>query len=103
MWLTHYRSEGYVLVRDKIWQLVGRLTPKDKTQLEERLRRVPGPSSTEREAPAANPAVSRLTTGIPRTGSPAPGASGRFGGIPRPQSPAVAPGSRMARPISPAG
>ena len=27
-------SEGYVLVGEKIWSLVGHLSPKDKTQLE---------------------------------------------------------------------
>ncbi|KAH8099483.1 ARM repeat-containing protein [Cristinia sonorae] len=105
-------SEGYVLVGEKIWSLVGSLSPKDKTQLEERLRRVEGPATphkTEKaEAPAPAPAVpSRLATGIPRSGSPGPAAMSRIGaigGIPRPSSPAVGPAiSRLARPVSPSG
>lgn len=95
-------SEGYVLVGEKIWSLVGHLSPKDKTQLEERLRRVAGPSSPDRGETAAPQQVTRLQTGIPRSGSPAPGATSRIGGIPRPASPSVAPSSRLARPTSPA-
>ncbi|KAI0685747.1 hypothetical protein C8T65DRAFT_701400 [Cerioporus squamosus] len=95
-------SEGYVLVGEKIWSLVGGLSPKDKTQLEERLRRVPGASSPDKveTAPLANHA-SRVATGNPRSGSPAPSAISRIGGIPRPASPAMAAPSRMARPASP--
>ncbi|KAL4248146.1 CLASP family protein [Abortiporus biennis] len=101
-------SEGYVLVGEKIWSLVGQLSPKDKTQLEERLRRVAGPSSPEKnEAPAAVPPaqVARLVSGIPRSGSPAPGPVSRIagiGGIPRSASPSVNSVSRLARPASPA-
>ncbi|KAJ3560020.1 hypothetical protein NP233_g11105 [Leucocoprinus birnbaumii] len=79
-------SASYTLVGEKVWSLVGTLTPKDKTQLEERLRRIPGPSShAKAETSIANPAVSRLT-----------------GGLPRPVSPSVAGISRLARPTSPA-
>lgn len=81
-----------------MWSLVGILSPKDKTQLEERLRRVAGPSTTDlpeaTSAPTSGP-VSRLTSGIARPGS-------RIGGIPRPASPVVASSSRLARPASPA-
>ncbi|KIP09127.1 hypothetical protein PHLGIDRAFT_29234 [Phlebiopsis gigantea 11061_1 CR5-6] len=94
-------SEGYVLVGERIWQLVGPLSPKDKTQLEERLRRVAGPSTPEKvENPAPAAPVSRLATLAPRSASPAPGVATRAGGIPRPSSPAVGP-SRLARPSSP--
>ena len=90
-------SEGYVLVGESLWSYVGTLSPKDKTQLEERLRRVAGPSNTEAPGvpptPSAGP-VSRIATGVPRPGS-------RIGGIPRPASPAVG-ASRLARPTSPA-
>ncbi|KAK7014891.1 cytoskeleton-associated protein 5 [Favolaschia claudopus] len=87
-------SEGYTLVGDKVWSLVGPLPPKDKTQLEERLRRVPGPST---DAPAHPAQVSRLAAGIPRPASPA--ASSRNVGIPRPASPA---GMKPGRSASPA-
>ncbi|OSD01602.1 ARM repeat-containing protein [Trametes coccinea BRFM310] len=98
-------SEGYVLVGEKIWSLVGHLSPKDKTQLEERLRRVPGTSSPDRvdTAPATTHA-SRVATGIPRSGSPAPGhgpVSRLAGGIPRSASPALVAPSRIVRPGSP--
>ncbi|KAF5358260.1 hypothetical protein D9756_001599 [Leucocoprinus leucothites] len=79
-------SEAYALIGEKVWSLVGSLSPKDKTQLEERLRRIPGPSSHDKpEVSIANPAVSRLT-----------------GGLPRPTSPSLAGKSRLARPTSPA-
>ncbi|KAF7778753.1 hypothetical protein Agabi119p4_3098 [Agaricus bisporus var. burnettii] len=79
-------SEAYTLVGEKVWSLVGTLSPKDKTQLEERLRRIPGPSSHEKpDLLATNPAVSRLA-----------------GGLPRPASPSAAGISRLARPASPA-
>ncbi|KAJ7905459.1 microtubule associated protein, partial [Mycena olivaceomarginata] len=88
-------SEGYTLVGEKVWTLVGPLPPKDKTQLEERLRRVPGPSGGEAPAPAAQ--VTRLAAGIPRPGSPV--TTARTGGIPRPASPA---GMKPLRSASPA-
>ncbi|KAI0781028.1 ARM repeat-containing protein [Trametes elegans] len=97
-------SEGYVLVGEKIWSQVGHLSPKDKTQLEERLRRVPGTSSPDRvdTAPVATHA-SRIATGIPRSGSPAPGGpiSRLASATPRSASPALAAPSRLARPGSP--
>ncbi|TFY82674.1 hypothetical protein EWM64_g1342 [Hericium alpestre] len=57
-------GEVYSHVGEKIWQFVGPLSPKDKTQLEERLRRVAGPSTPDRQAaaPAPAPQVSRLQT-----------------------------------------
>ncbi|KAI0637060.1 ARM repeat-containing protein [Trametes polyzona] len=96
-------SEGYVLVGEKIWSLVGPLSPKDKTQLEERLRRVPGAASPDKESAPIATHASRVATGIPRSGSPAPGPVSRLaGGIPRSASPALVPPSRLARPGSPA-
>ncbi|TFY63988.1 hypothetical protein EVJ58_g2914 [Rhodofomes roseus] len=98
-------SEAYVLVGDSIWTYVGHLSPKDKTQLEERLRRVPGLGTPEKaDGGAVATHASRLQTGIPRSGSPAPGiaSSSRIGGIPRAGSPSI-PASRFARPASPAG
>lgn len=86
-----------MLVGESLWSYVGTLSPKDKTQLEERLRRVAGPSNTEVPEPPPTPAagpVSRLATGVPRPGS-------RIGGIPRPASPAIGAVSRLARPASP--
>ncbi|KAJ7449776.1 microtubule associated protein, partial [Mycena latifolia] len=88
-------SEGYALVGEKVWNLVGPLPPKDKTQLEERLRRVAGPSNPEVPAPPAQ--VSRLAAGIQRPGSPA--TTSRIGGIPRPASPS---GMKPLRSASPA-
>ncbi|KAJ7097957.1 microtubule associated protein [Mycena belliarum] len=87
-------GEGYALVGEKVWTLVGPLPPKDKTQLEERLRRVAGPSNQEVPAPPAQ--VSRLAAGIPRPNSPA--TTSRIGGIPRPASPSVTKPSRSASP-----
>ncbi|KAJ6596858.1 microtubule associated protein [Mycena vulgaris] len=87
-------SEGYTLVGEKVWGLVGPLPPKDKTQLEERLRRVAGPSNQEVSAPPAQ--VSRLAAGIPRPGSPA--TTSRTGGIPRSASPSVMKPLRSASP-----
>jgi cytoskeleton-associated protein 5 len=99
-------SEAYTLIGEKIWSMVGNLSPKDKTQLEERLRRVAGPSNppgdVSPEPPAPTPAnhATRLQVGIPRAGSPAPAFKSKIGGLPRPASPAMAP-SRLARPSSP--
>ncbi|PPQ78088.1 hypothetical protein CVT25_015622 [Psilocybe cyanescens] len=80
-------SEAYILVGEKVWSLVGSLSPKDKTQLEERLRRVPGPSSQGKAEAAVVPvaAVTRLATIAPRSASPS-----------------LASVSRLARPASPA-
>ncbi|KAF8654073.1 hypothetical protein AX16_003606 [Volvariella volvacea WC 439] len=78
-------SEVYMLVGEKVWSLVGPLPPKDKTQLEERLRRVPAPVVPEASAPIPVSAASRLATGIAR-----------------PASPAISGLSRLARPASPA-
>ncbi|KAJ7774661.1 microtubule associated protein [Mycena maculata] len=83
-------SEGYAFVGEKVWNLVGPLPPKDKTQLEERLRRVTGPSNQETPAPPAQ--VSRIAAGTQRPAS-------RTGSIPRPASPA---GIKPLRSASPA-
>ncbi|CUA69428.1 Cytoskeleton-associated protein 5 [Mus musculus] [Rhizoctonia solani] len=93
-------AEGYVLVGDKIWKYLGALSGKDKTQVEERLRRtttVAQPPSPAKAEVAPVPAIARITGGVPRAGSPGPGL--RYGGIPRPASPAVA--GRTANPTSP--
>lgn len=95
-------SEAYTLVGEKVWTLVGPLPPKDKTQLEERLRRVAGPSSpakSEHQVSAPPAQVARLANAGARPDSPS---VGRTGGIPRPASPAVSAVSQIARPASPA-
>ncbi|KAG6334584.1 hypothetical protein ID866_4507 [Astraeus odoratus] len=94
-------SEAYTLVGEKVWNLVGPLPPKDKTQLEERLRRLAGPSSpakSEHHVPAPPAQVARLAHASSRPDSPS---TGKTGGIPRPGSPAVSVTSRIARPSSP--
>jgi cytoskeleton-associated protein 5 len=92
-------SEAYVLIGEKIWSLVGSLTPKDKTQLEERLRRVAGPSSPDTEnIPLPVSQVSRLSADTGRPGSPS--VKPRIGGIPRPGGSSIPP-SRLARAASP--
>lgn len=84
---------------EKVWSLVGPLAPKDKTQLEERLRRVSGPSSHEKPEPQPTlPGIARLTTGLARPGSPA--ALTRIGGHLRPASPSITAPKSM-RPASP--
>ncbi|KAI6036614.1 microtubule associated protein [Pisolithus microcarpus] len=93
-------SEAYTIVGERVWNLIGPLPPKDKTQLEERLRRVPGPSSPTKSEPqvAVPPAqVARLTNAYSRPESP----SGKSGGVPRPASPATSTISRIAKPSSP--
>ncbi|KAJ7658787.1 hypothetical protein DFH06DRAFT_1407298, partial [Mycena polygramma] len=108
-------GEGYTLVGEKVWTLVGPLPAKDKTQLEERLRRVPGPSNPETPAPPAQrplllqicpgrrPRVvpSSPTTGIGRPKSMLPSRLG----LPRPKfasgvarEPAPAPEPRVPSP-----
>ena len=87
-------GEAYVLVGESIWSYVGALSPKDKTQLEERLRRIPGPSNTElAETPSASQAVahspspaSRIASAVPRPNSRVGGASG-ISRLPNPSSP----------------
>lgn len=94
-------SEGYTLVGEKVWTLIGPLPPKDKTQLEERLRRVPGPSSPtkpEHQVAAPPAQIARLTNAHSRPESPAR----KTGGIPRPASPATTSTiSRIAQSTSP--
>ncbi|KAH7107844.1 ARM repeat-containing protein [Auriculariales sp. MPI-PUGE-AT-0066] len=64
-------GDAYSLVGDRIWTLVGPLNAKDKTQLEERLRRItpPAGSSTEDSSPVT-PSISRVG-GLVRPSSPA--------------------------------
>ncbi|KZO91665.1 ARM repeat-containing protein [Calocera viscosa TUFC12733] len=50
-------GEGYGLVGDGIWARLGAIPPKDKSMIEERLRRL---------APPAKPEPARPTNGIPR-------------------------------------
>ena len=90
---------------EKVWSLVGPLSPKDKTQLEERLRRVPGPSSQGKiePPPIASSGVARLTANTPRSASPSITAASR---IARPASPAntlrtASPIPSQTRPESP--
>jgi len=93
-------SEGYALVGERVWTLVGVLPPKDKTQLEERLRRVPGPSSHDKQdPPGTTPAIARLNAVVPRPASPA---FSRISGPPGAGGPSAAGGSRLTRPASPA-
>ncbi|KAJ3826276.1 microtubule associated protein [Lentinula raphanica] len=93
-------SEGFAIVGEKVWTYVGNLPPKDRTQLEERLRRVAGPSSHDKPQTLVAPQIGRIAgSGLPRPGSPA--FTSKIGGIPRPASPAIGP-SRLARPPSPA-
>ncbi|KAF9005621.1 microtubule associated protein [Cyathus striatus] len=101
-------SEAYCLVGEKVWTYVGSLSSKDKTQLEERLRRTPGPSSHERKDSTVSitaPTISRIAAGIPRPASPSVSAVPR---LPRPASPvrsvrSASPAlSNMSRPESPA-
>lgn len=91
-----------MLVGERIWQLVGSLSPKDKTQLEERLRRVAGPSSPDKGDGPMSPTSRLAAAGVgARSASPAPGIASRLGALPRSASPAGVPTSRLARPISP--
>ncbi|KAI0006226.1 ARM repeat-containing protein [Russula compacta] len=98
-------SEVYLLEGEKVWSLVGPLSPKDKTQLEERLRRVAGPSTPDKRefgkealAPPQLSQISRLTGGVGRPASPS-STLPRPGGIPRPGSPPTG-GSRIAQPVA---
>ncbi|OJA21598.1 hypothetical protein AZE42_01673 [Rhizopogon vesiculosus] len=91
-------SEVYSLIGEKVWSLVGPLSSKDKTQLEERLRRVAGPSSPgkpEPQTPVQPAQISRLATTGSRPDSPSRLTA------PRPGSPAVSGISRIAGPGSP--
>jgi cytoskeleton-associated protein 5 len=113
-------SEVYLFEGEKVWSLVGPLSPKDKTQLEERLRRVAGPSSPDKRESAkpesaATPQPSqllRLSNNAARPASPSK-ALPRPGGAPRPGSPStgvsrlsqpaarsISPASQIAKPTS---
>ncbi|KAH9180770.1 armadillo-type protein [Lactarius sanguifluus] len=97
-------SEVYLFEGEKVWSLVGPMSPKDKTQLEERLRRVAGPSSpdksTKQEAlvPPQPSQISRLANSVVRPASPSTSLP-RPGGIPRPGSPPTGV-SRLAQPAT---
>ena len=100
---NRFFSEIYLLEGEKVWSLVGPLNPKDKTQLEERLRRVAGPSTPDKRefgrdalAPPQPSQISRLTGGVARPASPSL-APPRAGGIPRSGSPPTGV-SRIAQP-----
>jgi cytoskeleton-associated protein 5 len=67
---------------DKIWAYIGRISAKDRTQLEERLRRVPSTSTAGKEL--TNPLVAKVAAATPRPASP----SRQLNGL-RPASPAV--------------
>jgi cytoskeleton-associated protein 5 len=101
---NEFISEVYLLEGEKVWSYVGSLSPKDKTQLEERLRRVAGPSTPDKrefgkDALAPQPSqISRLTGGIGRPASPSSSLP-RPGSIPRSGSPPTG-GSRIAQPAS---
>ena len=88
-----------MLVGEKVWSFVGPLPPKEKTQLEERLRRVSGPSVHENPPTVTTPpAVSRIAG----NNIAPPGTASRITGSPRAASPLVTAFSRVARPASPA-
>jgi cytoskeleton-associated protein 5 len=96
-------SEAYALEGDKIWFHVGILNPKDKSQLEERLKRVPGPDKVPDSPLAAPPksAIGRLSTGGTRSISPAPASASRLAkpvSPPRAASPALSQTSRTNSP-----
>ncbi|KAK2466947.1 hypothetical protein APHAL10511_001205 [Amanita phalloides] len=80
-------SEGYILVGEKIWSLVGPLPAKEKTQLEERLRRIPGAGQRDvkSDSLAVMSGINRLAT----NGTSSPVSSPRSGNVPRPASPVV--------------
>lgn len=96
-------SEAYALEGDKIWSHVGVLNPKDKSQLEERLKRVLGPDKVP-ESPLAGPsksAIGRLSMGGTRSISPAPTSASRLAmpmSPPRAASPALSQTSRTTSP-----
>ena len=92
-YLTEVYSETYILVGEKIWTLVGSLSPKDKTQLEERLRRVSGPAGQDaiRHDSPVQPQVPRLTSGIARPTSPVSHLPRTAGAVPSSVSRAISP------------
>ncbi|KAF8636528.1 hypothetical protein AX17_003341 [Amanita inopinata Kibby_2008] len=94
-------SEGYILVGEKIWSIVGSLPAKEKTQLEERLRRIPSPATRDvkSESSTSVSGATRLAMNSGRPNSPA--VNSRIGAIPRPASPSVAALSRSMQPSSP--
>ncbi|KAG8968617.1 Microtubule-associated protein, microtubule dynamics during spindle orientation [Tulasnella sp. 419] len=94
-------SEGYVLAGDKIWDLVGTLPPKEKTQLEERLKRTNAPANTRSPARPEFPVPAQVARLTSTSVSTRPASPSRIGGIPRAASPVV--NSKIARSSSPPG
>ncbi|KAI9446224.1 armadillo-type protein [Lactarius indigo] len=106
-------SEVYLFEGEKVWSLVGPMSPKDKTQLEERLRRVAGPSSPDKSvkqealAPPQPSQISRLANAVARPASPSaashdPGAqSTGVSRLAQPAARSISPGpSQIAKPSS---
>lgn len=99
-------GEAFVLVGESIWSYVGILSAKDKTQLEERLRRIPGPSNTEEakvlsasHAPLQGQAARRVSgSGVPRPSSRVGSASG-ISRLPNPSSPNRRPSAEASEAI----
>ena len=103
MLMSSQHSEAYALEGDKIWSHVGVLSPKDKSQLEERLKRVPGPDKGPDSPLVAPPksAIGRLSIGGSRSISPAPLSASRLArpvSPPRAASPALSQTSRTTSP-----
>ncbi|KZS89887.1 microtubule associated protein [Sistotremastrum niveocremeum HHB9708] len=94
-------SEAYPLVGEQIWSLTGPLSPKDKGQLEERLRRVAGPSNSNVEK-AEIPVPSQITRITQSRIRPASPSKLGAGNLPRPASPASIASRFSDRPDSPA-
>src|SRR5260221_14290204 len=93
MLINFQLSEAYALEGDKIWSHVGVLSPKDKSQLEERLKPVPGPDKVP-DSPLAAPtktAIGRLSMGGTRSASPVPTSRLATMSPPRAASPALSP------------
>jgi cytoskeleton-associated protein 5 len=91
-------SEGYLLTGEKIWSLVGPLPPKEKTQLEEKLRRVAGPSNPVNPERAQPTQIARSAGSLARPPSPS---TATRPGIPGPASPSPTVGAKFAQPASP--
>ena len=105
-------GEAYVLIGESIWSYVGSLSAKDKTQLEERLRRIAGPSNVESADGSSSQPVaahspvppSRAASAVPRPSSRVSG-TGTVSRLPNPSSPSRLPTTEAAinaaRAISP--
>src|SRR5258706_5239938 len=108
MLMSFQNSEAYTLEGDKVWSHVGLLNSKDKSQLEERLKRVPAPDKGPEYPLAAPPksAIGRLSIGGTRSISPAPASASRLVmpmSPPRSASPALSQTSRTTSPAPGSG